>query len=146
MSDSVFSLVFFIPAALLVAFIVYNSCFKRSPRDSKQSKKVSAARQAEMAAFVEDFLARFPAEFAAAELRAKGRDDDLLRCYTREARKGFLGARDQNNRDLPIGFPHFSAEAGQKNLELMLKRLTTLDSNLESDEILDQARQAAAAA
>lgn len=29
MSDSVFSLVFFIPAALLVAFIIYNSCFKR---------------------------------------------------------------------------------------------------------------------
>lgn len=111
-----------------------------------ESKKISALKNAEMAAFVEDFLACFPAEFAAAELRARGRDDDLLRCYTREARNGFLGARDQNNRDLPIGFPYFCAAAGRKNLDLMIKRLNTLDCNLESDKILEQAFEAAAKA
>ncbi len=138
---------FFIAAALLVAFIVYNSCLNRSPRGSSRSKTAeTAARHAEMSAFVEDFLARFPAEFADAELRAKAYDDDLLRCYTRAARKGYLNTRDENNRNLPIGFPHFCAVDGQKHLELMVKRLNTLDSNLVSDEILAQARQAAAIA
>lgn len=129
--------------AVAVAIVVYKS---RSQQRSQLKAEDSANRQAEMSAFVQDFLTRFPAEFATAELRAKAYDDDLLRCYARAARRSFLSTRDENNRDLPIGFPHFCAVEEQKNLELMIKRLNTLDSNLVSDEILAQATEAAAKA